>query len=473
MQKKKSHALIIILVILLVASAAGGGYYWWWSGRDKRALTKLGYMPDDIKTIIEHELTEEVLQTGESQLFQYALSKDQNNINDYQYYLVTADKLYGNKVDSLYDQIQALKANGYNAEQVRTLYGRMTISQLAYIANQPHTDNFDVLISALDHNYSLEESYQLCQGDPEFAMMIITGEFTLEYTKPLTDLGYDTTQTKTLLTNLSAELLEFIETMKFIPELPSLVTNEGFNIDLLPRYLIAVRERGRTVEDCIDWVNNNEDFIPSSTLNDPNSEYNWSSFYIDNPTQVPDPAALTANVNKRNYLPSDYYPSDLVDLPSTYDGTNDMDMRAPAAEAFYKLSDASVAAGYDRIVAQSNFRSYSLQQSLYSRYTSQYGSQFVADRESARPGFSEHQTGLVSDVATRNLSMLRFDEYAGYQWTLEHLHEYGFIQRYPINKEYITGYMFESWHMRYVGIEPATIMYQHGWTLDEYSLLFD
>ncbi len=463
-KKKSSKVLLIILIVLLIGGTIGGGIYWWISGEDKRTLTKMGYLPDDITTIIENELADTVIEKGDSPMLIYALHQDQENIKDYEYFLLTNEQLNNIKVEQLYSQIVSLKEKGYTAQQVQELIKRLTLSKLAYVSVKPHTENFDVLINAIDHDYSIEDSYDLSLGDPEFANMIITGEFTLEYTKPLTDLGYSTTDAKVFLTTFDLETVDFIKTMKYIPELGELVTTKDFNLDLLPRYLLAIRTRGKGVGESVGWVNNNEDYIPASELN-------WGSFYHDT-IAVEDQASLTALVNKQYYLSSDYYPNDLVDLPSMYDGTNNMDMRAPAAEAFYKLSDASVEAGYDRIRAQSNFRSYALQESLYNRYVTQYGSTEVADRESARPGYSEHQTGLVSDV-TGPQGMLNFDKYAGYQWTLEHLHEFGFIQRYPENKEYITGYMFESWHMRFVGIEPATIMYQHGWTLEEYKLLFD
>jgi D-alanyl-D-alanine carboxypeptidase len=71
------------------------------------------------------------------------------------------------------------------------------------------------------------------------------------------------------------------------------------------------------------------------------------------------------------------------------------------------------------------------------------------------------------------MDMLYFESYSGYDWVCENAHLYGFIQRYPEGKEYITGYEYESWHFRYVGVETATIIYERGWTLDEYALLFN
>lgn len=152
--------------------------------------------------------------------------------------------------------------------------------------------------------------------------------------------------------------------------------------------------------------------------------------------------------NKSYGLPSSYNPGGL--LPE-------------ASSAFDKLSQAAAAEGLN-IYNSSGFRSYEYQSQIYSNYSNIYGSA-TADTFSARPGHSEHQTGLAIDVNSID------DSFAGTPeaiWLENHAHEYGFIIRYPKGKQDITGYKYEPWHIRYLGIDTATKVYNSGLTLEEY-----
>lgn len=135
--------------------------------------------------------------------------------------------------------------------------------------------------------------------------------------------------------------------------------------------------------------------------------------------------------NKTYSVPSTFNPGGLTD--ETY-------------EAFLDLANGAANEGLN-IYLSSGFRSYETQEQIYNNYVYYYG-QETADTFSARPGYSEHQTGLAIDVNTIDDSFVNYPE-AG--WLEEHCAEYGFIIRYPKNKEYITGYKYEPWHIRYVG----------------------
>lgn len=113
---------------------------------------------------------------------------------------------------------------------------------------------------------------------------------------------------------------------------------------------------------------------------------------------------------------------------------------------------------------QSGYRSYQYQQKLYAKYCREHD-QKQADTFSARPGHSEHQSGLAFDLNTVNLD---FGNTAQGHWVAHHAHEYGFIVRYPEGKESITGYSYEPWHLRYLGVELATAVFQSGLTIEEY-----
>lgn len=152
-------------------------------------------------------------------------------------------------------------------------------------------------------------------------------------------------------------------------------------------------------------------------------------------------------VNKSYSLPSDYNPG--------------LDSEAQAQ--FNKLSSDAAKEGLDIWLA-SGFRSYEYQYEIYNEYVSTYGKE-AADTFSARPGYSEHQTGLVIDVNTIDDA---FGDTAESDWLAANCYKYGFIVRYPEGKEDITGYKYEPWHIRYLGVETATAVYKSGKTLEEY-----
>ena len=153
-------------------------------------------------------------------------------------------------------------------------------------------------------------------------------------------------------------------------------------------------------------------------------------------------------------------------LPSNYNKGEDPKARA----AFEEMAAAARLDGFE-IVAFSTFRSFERQETLYTQYVAKDG-QEAADRYSARPGYSEHQTGLAFDIGEKNFEQhwasSSFGDTPAGKWVAQNAHLYGFILRYPLGKEQVTGYMHESWHFRYVGVEPATDMYTHKQTLEEY-----
>ncbi len=172
--------------------------------------------------------------------------------------------------------------------------------------------------------------------------------------------------------------------------------------------------------------------------------------------------------NKYRKLSESYVPLDLVKIPEEYSLNGEQFMSREAEEAFVRMVED--AAKEDLTMkARSSYRTYQQQEDLYNQYVSSYGAK-RADEIAARPGFSEHQTGLVIDIAESNTSV--FANTDEYQWLQKHAHEYGFILRYPKGKEKITGYSYESWHYRYVGVEIATYMKQNDLTFDEYYMMF-
>jgi D-alanyl-D-alanine carboxypeptidase len=176
---------------------------------------------------------------------------------------------------------------------------------------------------------------------------------------------------------------------------------------------------------------------------------------------VKSPESLQVVVNKKHcFSPLDWAPSDLVDAAGTL-------LRAEASTQFQAMSAAATAAGQGFGVS-SSYRSYTTQITTYNYWVSISGS-IQADTYSARPGYSEHQSGLAVDVKAGSCVLSCFSGSSQYYWLAEHAVDYGFIQRYPESLTSITGYEPEPWHWRYVGTAVAKDMKTKGiQTLEQY-----
>lgn len=180
-------------------------------------------------------------------------------------------------------------------------------------------------------------------------------------------------------------------------------------------------------------------------------------------------------VNKQNGLPSGYVPPNLTE-PRVAFLTQDSErrkMQKVAAAALEKMFAGAKKDGIS-LAAASGYRSYQTQKELYERYVRESG-QKEANRFSAKPGHSEHMTGLTMDIAGTNgrcAVTSCFSNTKEAKWLAANSYRYGFILRYPQGKESITGYMYESWHFRYVGIPLATFLYEEKITLEEYYQLY-
>lgn len=173
------------------------------------------------------------------------------------------------------------------------------------------------------------------------------------------------------------------------------------------------------------------------------------------------PASIDVMVNKKHCIqPLTYAPSDLIT-------SNGATLSAKAIDAYNQLFNAAAAAGQGFYVT-SSYRSYSDQVSTYNYWVGVSGRD-GADTYSARPGYSEHQTGLVFDVAANGCVLDCFGATTQYTWLQQHAAEYGFIQRYIAGYEATTGYKAEEWHYRYVGKSVALDMQARGIkTLEQY-----
>jgi len=224
-------------------------------------------------------------------------------------------------------------------------------------------------------------------------------------------------------------------------------------------------------------VNSASDEQPKST--ETNKSTGQDSSTTEKTDTTPEtPEKPEQQPDENGYLPNQTLPTEptyikgillankIYPLPSTFAPEENPEAR----QALNQMLEAAKQQGFD-LVAFSGYRSFEYQTTLYNNYVNRDG-QAAADRYSARPGYSEHQTGLAFDIGERGKEDLwlteEFGETPAGQWLFAHAQEYGFILRFPQNKEEITGYMYESWHYRYVGKDIAREIAKQSITLEEY-----
>lgn len=196
--------------------------------------------------------------------------------------------------------------------------------------------------------------------------------------------------------------------------------------------------------------------IPAEDTAAASSSDGCSTAVLD--AQFTDTSSLLLIANKKYKLPEGYIPEDLVDagIPCTNGSAT---MRAEAAEQLQKMYADALKDGVSLAIS-SAYRSEQYQATLYNGYVASYG-QAEADSISSRPGYSDHQTGLAADFVEGGSSDFTdaFENTSSGQWLMTHAHLYGFIMRYPNGKQAVTGYDYEPWHYRYIGIENAEALY--------------
>lgn len=189
-----------------------------------------------------------------------------------------------------------------------------------------------------------------------------------------------------------------------------------------------------------------------------------------------DPTSLWVIVNKQHPLnPQTYNPNDLIfpNVSLRIPGAEQMKMRKEAAAALEQMFQDASSAGF-KLQITTAYRGYSYQKTLYDNYVAEQG-KAIADTQSARPGYSEHQTGWAVDIRPQSGKCYLeacFGDMEEGKWLAAHAYQYGFILRYPESKTNITGYTYEPWHFRYVGKELAAEMHkQNILTLEEFFQL--
>lgn len=328
---------------------------------------------------------------------------------------------------------------------------------------------------------------------------------TIFETNKISDLGYDDETTKIIKTlpikdtiikdKLYTETLndafklkdydqKYLEIYKFKVNITNdeklifqRLLNKGYKVNDIAKLILELEFYEITpllVFDYQEDLNVYIDDVKSNSALNSNYSFTLNNKYIEfysNIKNISNPKDINANVSKVYSLPSDYVPSDLVQLPIkyAYDGVT---MVKVAADAFMKLCDDASELGHS-IFANNAYRSYDYQLDLFNSYVNVDGEE-KALTYVAKPGSSEHQTGLAVDVDSIGSDGVfeNFGQTEAYVWLKENAHKYGFIQRFSNNKSQITGYIQEEWHWRYLGVDLATKVFNSNLTYDEYYELY-
>lgn len=240
--------------------------------------------------------------------------------------------------------------------------------------------------------------------------------------------------------------------------------------------IISVGCANKTEPDMTDVTNDKADDNTIQNNNDTESAVNEEPNEIDvdpivDKIDIISDESNTVLVNKFNSLSEDYTPEDLVtvSVPTILENPEVNQLREVASTA---LTNMFAAAEEEDLFlfARSGFRSYNTQVQLFNGYADKHGEE-AANKYSAKPGFSEHQTGLVMDVTSESVQFQlteQFGETPEGKWIEENAHQFGFIIRYPKGKEDITGYIYEPWHLRYLGKDVAKEVYESNVTYEEF-----
>lgn len=275
-----------------------------------------------------------------------------------------------------------------------------------------------------------------------------SGERIPEFINRLADKGYEKNEIIAICNRYDEAQIEAVVTANFVPGLAQLLETDYLKNENFARY--------------IAYVLANPDMSFSEAVIAVNIGLDRP--YYTEVQEVPDPHSALLLVNKYWKLPDGFEPKGLREISNRY--VNSVQRMVPAAaDAFEALCKEGLQYGV-KLVGISAYRSNTRQAQLYNSYVQTSG-QAYADTYSARPGHSEHETGLTIDVTDGN-SLGDFEGTPGEVWMRDNAHRFGFIVRYPKGKEEITGFIYEPWHIRYVGAEIATELYETGLTLDEY-----
>lgn len=338
------------------------------------------------------------------------------------------------------NQISQLTSLNYSKEASRKiLFSR----NKDYVLKVGKNKTLNAAFESDDYNQDYLDNYS--------KIKYVKHEHLIKNINSLLKKGYSNSDISLIITHgTDSDVTEFIKRDK-VRYLEEFYTIDYAKIKYYDRYVAYSDLTGDDEEDVVIKVNldlDKEDYTDS---------YEVGSFSTD------------MLVNKHRHLNKDFEPDNLVKIDSKYASENSFKINRVVMNAFKELYDAAESEGYN-LVINSAYRSYEDQEEISNTYLKSYGQSYV-DKYVAKPGYSEHQTGLAFDIGSRNSKT--FVNSKEYVWLKDNAHKYGFILRFDKRYEDLTGFKNEPWHYRYVGKEIAQYIYEHNnMSLEEYYVLF-
>lgn len=277
-------------------------------------------------------------------------------------------------------------------------------------------------------------------------------EYRNSYKYKLKQIGYDSEQTEKIET-LSNNTKDYILTLKKSNYIVKLIDQKYFIEKNLKKYLDYKKVGKKDITDTVAIVNVGAD----------------NDWYTNTKKSKVELKELMLT-NKYYHLDKSYNSDNMVKVSNTYAYGTDQMLTSDTFEAFKEMWTSAKSEGLTLII-NSSYRSYEDQENVYEYYKATKGEE-EADLIAAHPGFSEHQTGMALDLQTYGSTGKTFENFDEFKWLEKNAYKYGFILRYPKDKEYLTGYEYESWHFRYVGKEAAKYIQENKITFDEYYAYF-
>lgn len=318
----------------------------------------------------------------------------------------------------------------------------------------------------------------------------------------LSKLGFNDVEISNIEKDLSKEKIDMLVSINDKDIISAFINSDDFDSDMLDSYInFYNKNKDVSPNNIIKVVNNNIDTISGFVYDDiiislidekyfiKDNTVRYINYYHDNNSLSSSDIVTNVNsnldhafytntksadlskgnlilVNKFYSLDKDYEPEDLVKIESDYTSWGGY-LKRDAYDAFKEMVDAAYEDDIT-LYSVSPYRSYQTQDGLYENYAS-YDGYEEADTYSARPGYSEHQTGLAVDINSTDDSFAYTSEA---KWLFKNAYKYGFILRFSKKGQTLTGFRSEPWHYRYVGEEIATYIYEHGITFEEYCAEF-
>lgn len=284
------------------------------------------------------------------------------------------------------------------------------------------------------------------------ALYVKDQNYKKSYDYKLGELGYSKEEITTIK-GLKEDQIDIILNHEYSDIIVDLIQKKYFLKKNLDKYLDYIKDK------------NNNDLDDVIAIINVGADKDWYQDPVD--TDISKENEMLTN--KFHKLTNEYNPDDLTDISNVYSYGENQKLRKDAYDAFISMFNAAKKENVTLIV-NSSYRSYEEQEEIYNKYTKWYGDE--TDKIAARPGFSEHQTGLAIDIQSYNTNKDNFEQSEAFTWLDNNAYKYGYILRYPKDKEYLTGYGYESWHYRYVGKEIAKYIKEKNITFDEYYAYF-